>query len=222
MEGKERVCGLKYGTWVSKPEKEEELAIVAVVAVVALAEKYCVGTTQYDADEMVYVGLYYPHGGGLKVVIMNGYVSGYPSGYFNGYFSDFNCCFSAKLTATAIAAVANNDERKTEYYKGVILSTPHPEPHPTRPAPEKEREVEYYFAGLTAIVPVPTTGVKYNIGFIGYGFNEGVSNTSRSTPTTEREVKYYYIYERELGTGVPIPDDNCFERRERERQCKLC
>ena len=84
-------------------------------------------------DEMVYFG--------LKVVVMNGYVSGYPN---NDYSNDFNCCLSAELTATAIGAVANNIERKKEYYKGVILCTPHPAPRPTRPAPI----AEYYFAGL--------------------------------------------------------------------------
>ena len=74
MEGKERICELKYGACVSNavhptPESERREDVAAVVAVTA-ARKYYVETTQYYVAEIVY-GLYYPRGG-LKVVIING------------------------------------------------------------------------------------------------------------------------------------------------------
>ena len=77
---------------------------------------------------------------------------------------------SAELAATAKAATTNNNKRKKKHYKGAILSTHYPVPHPTpRQTREKKREVEYYFAGLTAIVPAPTTvRVGYDTGIIEY------------------------------------------------------
>ena len=116
------------GTWVESDSGKPLLA----------TSDGCVNTDIIDNNGLCYAIAYYPHDG-LKVVIMNGYSNGHPHGYSNNYSNNFNCCLSAEVTATAIAAVTHNNERKKEDYKGVMLSTPQPKPHPTRPAPEKER-----------------------------------------------------------------------------------
>ena len=83
-----------------KKREQEEAVAVAVTA----------------AAEMVCFGLYYLRGGGLKVIMMNRYVSGYPSGYSNG----FNFCLGAEITATPAPAPATAPATDTKFDNNIV------------------------------------------------------------------------------------------------------